>query len=345
MSQYLPFIATSFFLVVTLYKARQSLLIGFIFLLWSLSGLYTLVLIAGDYNFTIGIALGSFLLLALITGFPIYFASFIWGLIRTGLTLVQKEGLKIKNLLAFSLGSFLTLWLILSPFLYRYIAHPFLFALFLYISFITLYFFTLLFSFSIASWINQRPVLFKKYDYIIVLGCGLIKDQVTPLLASRIEKGIEKKKRHLKSKIIFSGGQGENESISEGEAMATYALNKGVDEASILVEKTSVNTYENLLFSKKIIDQDFGHGPKRKPKCLIVTSDFHVLRALMLGKELSFKCDGAGAKTVFYYFLNALIREFIGILYLQRKKHLLVLSFAFFILFMASVLQYYGINL
>lgn len=59
---------------------------------------------------------------------------------------------------------------------------------------------------------------------MVVLGAGLSGDKVTPLLASRIEKGIAICQKHPGSKFIMSGGQGPDELIAEGQAMANYAL-------------------------------------------------------------------------------------------------------------------------
>src|SRR5699024_11577843 len=67
----------------------------------------------------------------------------------------------------------------------------------------------LLLLFVLSSLLNWIPIPWKSYDYIIVLGSGLIGDKVPPLLASRIDKGIELFERYQSSdhpiKIIFTG--------------------------------------------------------------------------------------------------------------------------------------------
>lgn len=77
----------------------------------------------------------------------------------------------------------------------------------------------------------------KNFDYIVVLGAGIIGKRVTPLLASRIEKGISLLRKNPHAKIIMSGGQGEGEDIAEGEAMAQYAIDKGVNPERIIKTK------------------------------------------------------------------------------------------------------------
>jgi len=47
---------------------------------------------------------------------------------------------------------------------------------------------------------------------------------------------------------------------------------------------------------------------------------------LVLARQQGIKCVGFGAKTKWYFTLNALIREFIGYLYLTRKRHFIVIA-------------------
>lgn len=119
--------------------------------------------------------------------------------------------------------------------------------------------------------------------------------------------------------LIMSGGQGSGEDIPESEAMAAYEVDKGVDADRIIKEQKSVSTEENLLFSRKLME-------KKTPKIIIVTTAYHVFRALILAKQQGIKCVGFGAKTKWYFTLNALIREFIGYLSLTWKRHALVIG-------------------
>jgi len=40
------------------------------------------------------------------------------------------------------------------------------------------------------------------------------------------------------------------------------------------------------------------------------------------------KCDGAGSKTKLYFSLNALIREYIGVMYIYKKFNIIIISLA-----------------
>lgn len=151
----------------------------------------------------------------------------------------------------------------------------------------------------------------KNCDFIIVHGAGLLNGKtVSPLLAGRLNKGIEVfESSGKKAKIIVSGGQGSDETISEAEAMKNYLLEKGISEHDIIMEDRSTTTLENMIFSKKIMDQMMSQY-----RVIFVTNDYHVFRTGTYAKQIGLKADGVGCKTAFYYWPNAFIREYIAII-------------------------------
>ena len=54
----------------------------------------------------------------------------------------------------------------------------------------------------------------------------------------------------------------------------------GINTNNIYFEYKSRNTYENILYSKKIIN------PKKNEKWIIITSSFHMLRAMKVSDKL-----------------------------------------------------------
>ena len=105
--------------------------------------------------------------------------------------------------------------------------------------------------YTLTSWLNLINIRQKPLNYVVVLGAGLIGKKVTPLLASRINRGIEIYKQNPGSKIIMSGGQGPDEAIPESHAMAAYAEEHDVPKSDIIIENKSKTTNENLKFSHK----------------------------------------------------------------------------------------------
>lgn len=101
----------------------------------------------------------------------------------------------------------------------------------------------------------------KSCDYVVVLGSGLINGrEVSVLLGNRIKRAIRfYKDRKAAGKtppvLVFSGGQGRDEDLPEGEAMAQFAREYGIPESNIIVRRLSLNTQQNFEFSKKLMDE------------------------------------------------------------------------------------------
>ena len=57
---------------------------------------------------------------------------------------------------------------------------------------------------------------------------------------------------------------------------------------------------------------------------LIVTSDYHVLRAAILARRLGLPAQAAGARTARYYWPSAMLREFIALVVGRRRLHLVL---------------------
>lgn len=304
-----------------LYKDRRNLFLGIFFIATMLSlAIYLMFIVfryANDYGwvYLIGIiclmiALFIITILPFIVVFMFFYNSFM---------IIRREGFRITNLLSLGTIIFLIGYVIWWPSLGKYTYdHYFLNSLYVYLGLVVLYFICIGASYLVASTLNFINLLPRKLDYVVVLGAGLIGERVTPLLASRIRKGIKVYKKHPGSKLIMSGGQGPDEVVSEAFAMKNYALEQGVKEEDIIMEDKSTNTEENIKFSKRLMNVD--------SRFAIVTNYYHVYRALVLAKSLGLRCIGYGAPTKFYFSLNAFIREFIGYLVHKRKQHAIVIA-------------------
>ncbi len=138
--------------------------------------------------------------------------------------------------------------------------------------------------------------------------------------------------------FIPSGGQGPDENISEALAMKNYLLEKGINTQNILLEDKSRNTYENFQFSKKLISS-------KKANIGFSTTNYHVFRAGLLATEQGLNLEGIGSKTKVYFWINAFIREFIGTLYSERKKHILVFIIILLIILIMITITYFTNNI
>ncbi|SBN61942.1 Uncharacterized SAM-binding protein YcdF, DUF218 family [Curtobacterium sp. 9128] len=170
---------------------------------------------------------------------------------------------------------------------------------------------------------------------VVVLGSGLIRGEVPPLLRSRLDRGLALYRAERAAgrhpALIPSGGQGADEPRPEGTAMAEYLVANGADPADVLPETDSRSTLENLRFSR-----DVQTGAGRDGPIVIVTNNYHVLRAAVLARQLDLPAQVVGSPTATYYVPSAFLREFVAVIVEHRWLNLI--ACAPFVLFTAFLL-------
>ena len=140
-------------------------------------------------------------------------------------------------------------------------------------------------------------------DVIIVLGAQ-VKEDGTPSVAleRRLTAALETY-RDDPQVIICCGAQGANEPAAEGDVMRAWLLERGAKEEDVIAETKSFNTRENLNYAKEIMNQ------RSLAHALIVTSDYHVPRALALCRQVGIPATGKGSPSKPEYFIKNHIRE------------------------------------
>ena len=266
-------------------------------------------------------------------------------LIWNGLITIRKEGLSIAHLLSLALGLIVGTGEVATLVLYfrtmQYANYnsnnqPLIGfninTLMLIISVSVIYLSISFLMFMIYSIFLMLIPHKRDFDYVIIHGAGLSGgEKLTKLLAERVDKAmLVYRKDPTPPYLIPSGGRGGDEKISEAEAMKRYMIEHGIPEEHILAEDMSATTFENLANSKKIIDARGG-------RCYtaLVTSNYHVYRALRYCRKVGLKCTGIGSHVAFYYWPSALIREYIAVH--AEKKHAVMLA-AGWILLLAAVI-------
>ncbi|MBQ7503970.1 MAG: YdcF family protein [Ruminococcus sp.] len=252
-------------------------------------------------------------------------------LIISNLWLIRHEGYRIQNLLGVILG---ILWFAGHVINRLCAVQTYFDELKLFtissgaLSVLLSYFLCMLFATALSAFLASRNTPPMDRDYIIILGCAIRKDgSLTPILKGRVDAAINFAKKQLEEngrevKFVPSGGQGSDEVISEGEAMQRYLTEQSIDEDKILPEMKSVNTFENIKLSKKIIEAD----AENEYNAAFATTNYHVFRGYILAKKLGLKnARGISSKTKWYFFPNAFLREFVGLIVDKWKLHLLVL--------------------
>ena len=193
----------------------------------------------------------------------------------------------------------------------------------LFLLLVLCYFECILAGTGILGWIAARAVPAYDKDYIIILGCSIDKrGGLLPLLRGRVNRAVrfawEQEIATGKAlRYVPSGGQGPTELMSEGSAMGFYLMTHGAEEYEVIPEKQSRNTWENFCFSKKLIEEMTPH-----PKVAFATTNYHILRSGILANKAGLDAQGIAGDTKWYFWPNGFVREFFGILAMERKVHL-----------------------
>lgn len=98
-----------------------------------------------------------------------------------------------------------------------------------------------------------------------------------------INKVFELYRDGLVNKILVSGGINRVNGENEAKEMNDKLIKLGVKKDDIILENKSTNSLENVLFSKQVIDQDFGFDKIKK--IIAVVKYYHSRRALMTLKK------------------------------------------------------------
>lgn len=121
---------------------------------------------------------------------------------------------------------------------------------------------------------------------MIVLGCKLEDWGPSWMLRDRLDKALDYLKDHPEVVVVVSGGQGDNEPETEAQGMADYLAGHGVSRENIILETMSHNTWQNLNFSARHLEEA---GYDIKDGVIVVSNGFHLTRAKMLAGRIGFE--------------------------------------------------------
>ena len=134
------------------------------------------------------------------------------------------------------------------------------------------------------SWVmrNNKTNNSNAADAVIILGGGIAKKGA--LLGNtkeRLNFFLRIKKKFISIPIVLSGRcngfMKEKPLVTEAEAMKAFLVRKGIDSEHIYLEKQSLDTISNAVFSRQIVDQ---HQDWKW--IALITSDYHMERALWI---------------------------------------------------------------
>lgn len=135
-------------------------------------------------------------------------------------------------------------------------------------------------------WMMNRTdssILDTHSDVGIILGASMWDDSPSPGLKERLDEGLKLYQEGKFQSIIVSGGLDRpGYKYTEAEGMRNYLVDHGVPESAIVLENEATSTYENLLFSQRIMrDHNWNSA-------VIVTHQYHGMRSLDIAHFLNY---------------------------------------------------------
>lgn len=160
-------------------------------------------------------------------------------------------------------------------------------------------------------------------DFIIILGAGLNKGRIPPLLAARLDQGRKLWLFMPAARIIATGGRVHGAATAEATAMGDYLKRQGVPARQIIYEDRALNTWQNLRNSLALVDQLTNNVAAKR--LIVVTSSFHVPRAASYARQQGRRLAFVAAPTPWQYFPLAVVRDYLGTVRDHRRLASLIL--------------------
>ena len=147
----------------------------------------------------------------------------------------------------------------------------------------------------------------RENGWAVVLGAHVESNGVPSLiLQERLNAAASFHEAHPEIPLILSGGRGDDEPVEETEAMYAWLERHGADMHGIYRETQAHTTLENLRFSREIAEKLGRDGDA----VTILTSEYHVCRAVFLAKRLGMTpCTVSSVTRDAFFRMNYELRE------------------------------------
>jgi uncharacterized SAM-binding protein YcdF (DUF218 family) len=122
---------------------------------------------------------------------------------------------------------------------------------------------------------GTHPVL-QHADAILVLGAAQYNGRPSPVYKARIDHALSLWKSGLAPRLIFTGGIGIGDTLSEGEVGRRYAMRRNVPDSLVLVERRGVTSAESVGAAAALM------RAHRLNSALVVSDSYHMMRLELL---------------------------------------------------------------
>lgn len=125
---------------------------------------------------------------------------------------------------------------------------------------------------------GARPVI-RDADAILVLGAAQYNGRPSPVLKARLDHAIELYEEGWAPRVIFTGGIGAGDTLSEGEVARRYAVEHGVPDSVILVDRQGETSAESVDAAGVLMKAN------GLASALLVSDSYHMLRLELLARQ------------------------------------------------------------
>lgn len=151
----------------------------------------------------------------------------------------------------------------------------------------------------------------KHCDYMVVLGAKVRETGPSVSLWDRIYGAAGYLYANPDVIAVVSGGQGDDEPMTEGQAMFDELVNLGIAPERIWIEDKATSTRENINFALDLIEEKTGTRPHTLG---VVSSEYHLFRASLFAESCGVDFVGIPAPTSRVSQLaNHMMREVAGV--------------------------------
>jgi len=117
----------------------------------------------------------------------------------------------------------------------------------------------------------------------IILGARVYSNgTMSDILKDRVDTGIELYKKEKVKKLLISGDHGQ-EKYDEVNTIKNYILKKNIAPEDIFLDHAGFDTYDSLYRAKEVF---------QVKSAIVITQEFHLPRAVYIGKSLNINTIG-----------------------------------------------------
>jgi uncharacterized SAM-binding protein YcdF (DUF218 family) len=131
----------------------------------------------------------------------------------------------------------------------------------------------------------------READAIVVLGAAQYDGRPSPVLRARLDHAVQLYDDGVAPRLIFTGGVGRGDTVSEAEVSRRYAMRAGVPDSAILLERAGLSSVESMAAVADLM-REGGYD-----SAVLVSDPFHMLRLRLLASRHGFRAYSSPTRT------------------------------------------------